>query len=113
MNQVDFTIKEMGDFFETKVENLERKEQKKNLQQPPRNPARKVSRIAKQKDSNSSVVESSKESTEARSPSKKHCISNVKCSHSIDSCEDLRAMINKYKQKKKKNSGTKERTTRS
>ena len=40
----DSTIKEMTDFFETRVEKLEPKEEKKNLQQlprKPRNPPRK------------------------------------------------------------------------
>ena len=44
-NYADSTIKEMTDFFETRVENLEPKDDKKNLQQLPRNPTiRKVSR---------------------------------------------------------------------
>ena len=34
----DSTIKELSDFFETRVENLDTKEKKKNLQQLPRNP---------------------------------------------------------------------------
>ena len=37
-NYADSTIKEMSDFFETRVENLEPKEEKKNLQQLPRKP---------------------------------------------------------------------------
>ena len=48
----------------------------------------------------STFVESSKESTEARRPSKKNYILHSKCSHSMDSCKDLRAMVNKHKQKK-------------
>ena len=46
---------------------------------------------------------SSEESTEARRPSKKYCILQGQCSHSTDSCRDVRAMVNKHKQKKKKN----------
>ena len=37
-NYADSTVKEMTDFFETRVENLEPKEDKKNLQQLPRKP---------------------------------------------------------------------------
>ena len=54
----------------------------------------------KQEDSDSSVVESSEESTKARHPNKKYCILHGKCSHSTESCKDLRAMVNKHKQKK-------------
>ena len=42
-NYADFAIKEMTDFFETKVENLKIKEEK-NLQQLPRKLTRKVPR---------------------------------------------------------------------
>ena len=37
-NYADSTVKEMTDFFETRVENLEPKEEKKRLLQLPRNP---------------------------------------------------------------------------
>ena len=37
-NYVDSAIKEMSDFFETRVESLEPKEEKKNFLQLPRNP---------------------------------------------------------------------------
>ena len=52
-------------------------------------------------DSNTSVVESSEESTETRRPTRKYCILHGKCNHSTDNCKDLRAMVNKHKQKKK------------
>ena len=104
-NYADSTIKEMTDFFETRVENLVPKEDKKNLQQLPRNP-RNNSRNApwkKREDSDSSVVESREKCTEARRPSKKYCILHNKCRHSMDSCKDQRTMVNKHKQKKNKN----------
>ena len=53
---------------------------------------------------NSSVLEISEESTKAHHPTKKYCIQHGKCSHSTDSRKDLHAMVNKHKQKKKKNS---------
>ena len=53
-------------------------------------------------DSDSSVLESSEESTDARRPIRIYCILHGKCSHSTDNCKDLRAMVNKHKQKKKK-----------
>ena len=37
-NYTDSTVREMTEFLETRVENLEPKEDKKNLQQLPRNP---------------------------------------------------------------------------
>ena len=37
-NYADSTIKEMSDFFETRVENLEPREDKENLQELPRKP---------------------------------------------------------------------------
>ena len=37
-NYADTTVKKMTDLFETRVENMEPKEEKKNLLQLPRNP---------------------------------------------------------------------------
>ena len=59
--------------------------------------AKKSLKTRKREDSDSSVVESSEESTEACRPNKKYCILNGKCSHSTDSCMDPRAMVNKHK----------------
>ena len=56
----------------------------------------------KREDTDSSIVESSEESTEARCPNKKYCILHGECSNSTDNCNDLRAMVSKQKQKKKK-----------
>ena len=100
-NYANSTIKEKSNFIETRVENLEPKEDEKifcSYQIIPQ----KIKK-SKREDSDSSVVESSEESTEARRPSKKYCILYGKCSHSTNSCKDLRAMVNKHKQKKKKN----------
>ena len=47
-NHADSTIKEMTGFYETRVENLELKEDRKNFQQLPRNP-RNLSRRGKGK----------------------------------------------------------------
>ena len=47
LNYVDSTIKEMTDFFETKVENWEPKQEKKNILKPPRNKTRSPRRKGK------------------------------------------------------------------
>ena len=94
-NYIDSTIKEMSDFFETRVENLEPKEDRNNLQQLPRKALRKL-RKGKEKTPIYIVVESSEESTKAYRPSKKYCILHGKCSHSTESCKDLHAMVNKH-----------------
>ena len=105
----------MTDFFETRVEILEPREDRKNYSAAAKRSLKKAKK-RKREDSNSSDVESSEESTEALYASKKYCILHSKCSDSTDSCKDLRAMVNNHKQKKKKNkkknSGTKERATR-
>ena len=111
-NYVDSTIKKMTDFFDTRVENLEPKEEKKNFQQLPRNTGNPT-RKGKGEDSYFSVIESSKELTKARRPNKKYCILHGKCSYSTDNCKDLRTMISKHKQKTKKNLETMERATKS
>ena len=108
----DSTIKEMTDCFETRVENLKPKEDKKKSSVAA-NKSFKKTKKRKREDSDSSVVESSKENTEAHCPSKKFCILHGKYSHFTDSCKDLCAMVNKHKQKKKKNSEAMENATRS
>ena len=108
----DSTIKEKSDLFDTRVKNMEPKEDKKKSSAA----AKKVKNSTnkrKRKDSNSSVVEFRKESTEACRPIKKDCILHGICSHSMDSCKDLHAMVNKHKQKKKKNLETMEAITKS
>ena len=88
----------MTDFFETRVENLEPKKDRKKSSVAYKK-SKKSNKKRKREDSDSSVVECSKESTEARHPIRKYCILRGKCSHSTD---NLRAMVNKHKQKKKK-----------
>ena len=102
----------MTDFFEPRVENLEPKEDKKKSSAAAKKSFKKIKK-RKQQESDSSVVESRKESTEARWTSKKYCILHGKCSHSSDRCKNLRAMVNKHKQKKKKTSRPTERAIRS
>ena len=94
LNYADSTIKEMTDFFEIKVWNLELKEEKKIFSAAAKRTLKKI-KERKREDSDSSVIESSKEFTLARRPSKKYFILHDKCSHSSDSCKDLCAMVNK------------------
>ena len=100
-NYTDSAVKEMIDFFETRVENLEPKEEKKKSSTAAKKSQTKSSKKRKWEDSDSSVVESSKESSVERSPSRKYYILHGKCSHSAENCKGLCAMVNKLKQKKK------------
>ena len=70
-NYTDSAITEMTDFDETRVENLELKEDKKKSSAAAKKSLKKIKK-RKQEDSNSSVVESSEESTEACHPSNKY-----------------------------------------
>ena len=74
----------MTDFSWTRVENLEPEEDKKKSSAAGKTSQMKIKK-RKREDFDSSVVESSEESTEARYPSKKYCILHSKCSHSTDS----------------------------
>ena len=100
-NYVDSTIKEMTDFFETRVQNLKPKEDKKKSSAAAKK-FKESHKKRKREDSDSKVVESSKESTKAHHTNKKYCILHNKCSHSKNNCKDLCAMVSKHKQKKKK-----------
>ena len=100
-NYADSTIKEMTGLFETRVENLEPKENRKKFFVASKK-SRKALKIRKREDSDSSVVESSEEGNKAHRPTRKYCILHGKCSHFTDNCKDLRAMVVKHKQKKKK-----------
>ena len=90
----------MTDFFEIRVENLEFNKETKKSSAAVKKFKKKIKK-RKQEDSDSSFVESSEESTQARCPSKKYCIEHGQCSHSMDSCKYLFTIDNKYKQKKK------------
>ena len=57
-NHADSTIKEISDFFKIGVENLEPKEDKKNLQQLPRNPSTRKSRRNATKQTPAAVLSS-------------------------------------------------------
>ena len=100
-NYADSTIKEMTGFFETRVENLESKEDKKKSSAASKK-SKKSTKKRKRNNLDSSVVESSEEFTEAGRPSKKYCILHRKYTYSKDNCKDLRAMVNKHTQRKKK-----------
>ena len=100
-NDADSIIKEMTDFFETRVENLELNKDRKKSSAAAKKYLKKAKK-RKKEDSDSSVLKSSKESTKARRPNRKYCILHGKCSHSTDCYKDLRAMINKHKPKKRK-----------
>ena len=95
-NYADFTNREMSDFFETRVENLDAKERKKKSSVAAKK-SKKSHNKRKREDSNSIVVESSEESTKACRLSRKYCILYGKWNHSMDNCKDLRAMVNKHK----------------
>ena len=110
-NYADSTIKEMTDFFETRVENMEPKEHRKLSSAASKKP-RKALKKRKREYSDSSVVESIEESTEARHPTRKYCILHGKCSHSTDNYKDLRAMVNIHKEREKKHSRSTERAIR-
>ena len=70
-NYADSTAKEMTDFFEIRVENLEPKEEKKKSSAAAKKTKDKKSlKKRKQEDSNSRTVESSKESSVERQPGK-------------------------------------------
>ena len=99
-NYADSTIKEMTNFYETRVAKLEPKEDRRKSSATSKK-TNKAHTKRKREDSDSSVVEPSEESTEARRPTRKYCILHRKCSHSTDNCKDLRAMVKKHKQRKK------------
>ena len=97
-NYADYTIKEMTDIFETRVENFEPNEEKQKSSAAAKKTNKKRHKKRKWDDSDSSFVESSEESTVERHPNRKYCILHSKCSYSTDNCMDLNAMINKLKQ---------------
>ena len=106
-NYADSTIKE-----KTRVENLEPKEDKKKSSVAAKK-AKKSHRKMKREDSDSSVVGTSKESTKAHRPIRKHYILHGKCSHSTENCKDLHDKVNKHKQKNRTLLKTTEGATKS
>ena len=70
-NYADSTIKEMRDFFETRIENLEPTEDKKNASMASKtNKDRKSSKKRKRNDSYLSAIESSEELSVEHKPAK-------------------------------------------
>ena len=57
--------------------------------------------MRKRNDSDSSVVESSKESSEELQSVEKYCILDGKCSHATNKCKNPKALPNKHKKRKK------------
>ena len=96
-NYADSTIKETTQFFETRVKNLEPKEEKKkSFTVTKKSKERKSIKKRKQEDSNWSSEFNSVEYKAI----KNICILHEKCSHLTDNWKDLLAMVNKHKQKK-------------
>ena len=93
----DSTIKEMTDFFQTKVENLEPKKEKKKSSADAKKTNKQRAWKRKREDFDSSIIESSEESTVELSPNRKYCILHGKFTHSTDNCKDLCAMVSKQK----------------
>ena len=95
LNDADSTVKEMTDFSETRVENLEPKENKETSSAAAKKLKDKKSiKKRKQEDSDSSVIESSKDSSVEHRPVNKYCILHGKYT-------DLYTMVNKHIQKKR------------
>ena len=91
----------MSDFFESRVKNLDSKEEKKKSSPATKRSHKKSAKICTLEDSDSSVVESSEKSSVEHRPNRKYCILYGKCSRLMDNCKDLRVVINKHKQKKR------------
>ena len=87
-NYADSIIKKMTDFFETRVYNLEPKEDRKKTTAASKQ-SKKAHKKRKREDSDSSVVEASEESNKACRSTRIYCILHGKCSHCTDNCNDL------------------------
>ena len=103
----------MTDFFETRVENLEPKEDKKKSTVFAKKTNKKSLKKHKWKDSDFSVVESSEESSVERRLDNKHCILHGKCSHPTYKCMNLRTMKTSTISEQKNSSLTKTATRNS
>ena len=88
-NNVDSTLKEMTDFIETRVENLEPKEEKKKSSAATKKSKNKKStKNRKRVESYYRVVESSEELSVKHKPVKKYCIIHGIFSHTTGKCKD-------------------------
>ena len=85
-NYADSTVKEMTVFFETRVENFYTKEEKKKSSAAAKKSLKKSAKKRKRKDSYSSVVEFSEESTVECRSNRKYCIVHGKYGHSKHNC---------------------------
>ena len=109
-NYTDSTLKEMTDFFETRVKNLKPKEdEKKSSAVSKKKKDNKSIKKQKRVDSTASVVETSEESVHHRFR-KTYCILYRICSHTTNKCKNLKVLINKQKQKEKKKFKEQKRT---
>ena len=107
-NYVESTVKEMTDLFEIRVENLKlTKDKKKSFAAACKSKEKKSLKKCKRTDYNSSVVQSSEESSVERQLNKKFYM--LHGNHFTDKCKDLNAMINKHKQKNRRISSLMER----
>ena len=79
INGIDSTVKEMADFFKTRVENLEpRINEKLSSTASKKKKEKKTNKNRKQDDYDSSVIDSSKESCVDHRPVRKYYILNGK-----------------------------------
>ena len=112
-NCTDSTIKEMTDLFQTRVENIEPKEDKKTSSVAAKKSLKKTKK-KKREDSDFSVIESSKVSTEARRPRENivFCTENAVILQTVARIYML-SSTSTSKNRKRKISGIMERVTRS
>ena len=85
----------MTDYFETRVENLDPKEEKQKPSVISKKLKKSFSTKKKRKraDSDPSVVESSEEFITEHRSFKKNCVLHGKCNHSVDQCKNLRTLV--------------------
>ena len=95
-NYADSTVKKMTNFFKTRKEKLDPKQNKKSSAASKKIKEKKSSKEWKKVDYDSNAVDSSEEISLEFKSNKKYCFLHRKCSHSIDNCKDLRDMINKH-----------------
>ena len=96
------TVKEMTNFFEPKVENLEPKLDKKKSPDSSRKKTNeeRFNKKRKWKDSDSSIVEFCTESSLSFKPVvRKYYVLNGIRNHIADNYKDLKSMVNKHKKK--------------
>ena len=84
-NYADTTVKEMIDFFETGIENPNPSyDWIKSSMSSKKKKERKFSNKRKQDGYNSSIGDSSEESSVDYKPARKYCIQNKKCCHTTN-----------------------------